>query len=127
MSERTRISSGKRTNTKQIMYLIDTNVISEARKRARANRGVPQFFRRVIKERTPVFLSSATPSAHQAQRRWAHRTALEALVHGHHGLAELLQIVPHLRIDHFLSLNLLTAGVDTAGNQMHVEPHQHGA
>jgi predicted nucleic acid-binding protein len=42
------------------MYLIDTNVISEARKRTKANRGVRQFFRRVIKERTPVFLSVIT-------------------------------------------------------------------
>jgi predicted nucleic acid-binding protein len=42
------------------MYLIDTNVISEARKRAKANRGVRQFFRRVIKERTPVFFSVVT-------------------------------------------------------------------
>src|SRR5207253_8113121 len=48
MSERTRTSSEERTHTKQIMYLIDTNVISEARKRAKANRGVRQFFRRVI-------------------------------------------------------------------------------
>ena len=42
------------------MYLIDTNVISEARKRTKANRGVRQFFRRVIKERTPVLLSVIT-------------------------------------------------------------------
>jgi predicted nucleic acid-binding protein len=42
------------------MYLIDTNVISEARKRARANRGVRQFFQRVIEERTPIFLSVIT-------------------------------------------------------------------
>jgi predicted nucleic acid-binding protein len=42
------------------MYLIDTNVISEARKRTKANRGVRQFFRRVIKERTSVFLSVIT-------------------------------------------------------------------
>src|SRR5262249_27465732 len=60
MSERTRTSSGERTHTKPIMYLIDTNVISEARKRAKANRGVRRFFRRVIKERTPVFLSVIT-------------------------------------------------------------------
>ena len=49
----------RRTHTKQIMYLIDTNVISEARKRAKANRGVrrtaggssrsaPRFFSPVI-------------------------------------------------------------------------------
>lgn len=42
------------------MYLIDTNVISEARKRTKANRGVRQFFRWVIKERPPVFLSVIT-------------------------------------------------------------------
>ena len=35
-------------------------------------------------------------------------------MHGHHGLAELLQIVSHLRLDHLLALNLLTAHVDTA-------------
>ena len=60
MSGRTRTSYAERTHTKPIMYLIDTNVISEARKRARANRGVRQFFRRVIRERTPVFLSVIT-------------------------------------------------------------------
>ena len=55
-----RTSSGDRTHTKQIMYLIDTHVMSEARKRAKANRGVRQFFRQVIKERTSVFLSVIT-------------------------------------------------------------------
>jgi toxin FitB len=42
------------------MYLVDTNVISEARKRATANRGVRAFFRRLLKERTPVFISVIT-------------------------------------------------------------------
>ena len=42
------------------MYLVDTNVISEARKRAKANRGVREFFRRVITERMPVFISVIT-------------------------------------------------------------------
>jgi predicted nucleic acid-binding protein len=42
------------------MYLVDTNVISEARKRAKANRGVRMFFRQVAKERTPVFISVVT-------------------------------------------------------------------
>ncbi|HXH14475.1 MAG TPA: type II toxin-antitoxin system VapC family toxin [Alphaproteobacteria bacterium] len=42
------------------MYLIDTNVISEARKRAKANRGVRGFFRRVITDRIPVFISVVT-------------------------------------------------------------------
>jgi toxin FitB len=42
------------------MYLIDTNVISEARKRAKANRGVRLFFHRVAREGIPVFISVIT-------------------------------------------------------------------
>ena len=38
------------------MYLIDTNVISEARKRTRANRGVIDFFETVDASSEPVFL-----------------------------------------------------------------------
>ena len=55
-----RTSCAARTKTKQHMYLVDTNVISEARKRAKANRGVRMFFRQVAKERTPVFISVVT-------------------------------------------------------------------
>lgn len=40
------------------MYLIDTNVISEARKRAKANRGVIKFFETVAASSAPVFLSA---------------------------------------------------------------------
>jgi toxin FitB len=40
------------------MYLIDTNVISEARKRAKANRGVIAFFESVAASSDPVFLST---------------------------------------------------------------------
>jgi toxin FitB len=40
------------------MYLIDTNVISEARKRAKANRGVIAFFETVVASNESVFLSS---------------------------------------------------------------------
>jgi predicted nucleic acid-binding protein len=40
------------------MYLIDTNVISEARKRAKANRGVIAFFDTVVASSEPVFLSA---------------------------------------------------------------------
>ena len=38
------------------MYLIDTNVISEARKRARANRGVRQFLIDGSSGSVPLFL-----------------------------------------------------------------------
>lgn len=40
------------------MYLIDTNVVSEARKRARANPGVTDFFRKVSAAGEPVYLSA---------------------------------------------------------------------
>ncbi len=42
------------------MYLIDTNVLSEARKGKRADPGVQRFFQRVIAEDEPVFLSVVT-------------------------------------------------------------------
>ncbi len=42
------------------MYLIDTNVISEARKKSRANPGVIDFFHRVASAGEPVYLSVIT-------------------------------------------------------------------
>lgn len=42
------------------MYLIDTNVISEARKGRQSNRGVKAFLRRVVKDETPVYISVVT-------------------------------------------------------------------
>jgi len=42
------------------VYLIDTNVISEARKKSRANPGVIEFFNRVASAGDPVFLSVIT-------------------------------------------------------------------
>ncbi len=42
------------------MYLVDTNVISEARKHGKANQGVQTFFRQVSEEDQPVFISVIT-------------------------------------------------------------------
>ena len=42
------------------MYLVDTNVLSEARKQARANRGVIEFFARVAGSGEAVYLSAIT-------------------------------------------------------------------
>lgn len=42
------------------MYLIDTNVISEARKGDRADPGVRRFFQDAMVEDTPLFLSVIT-------------------------------------------------------------------
>lgn len=42
------------------MYLIDTNVVSEARKQRRADRGVADFFDGVAARGEPVYLSAIT-------------------------------------------------------------------
>jgi len=42
------------------VYLIDTNVISESRKRSKADGGVRAFFKRVAKDDARVFISVVT-------------------------------------------------------------------
>ena len=42
------------------MYLIDTNIISEARKKSKADRGVRSFFSRVNREQASVYISVVT-------------------------------------------------------------------
>ena len=42
------------------MYLIDTNVISESRKRSKADGGVRAFFKQVAKDDARVFISVVT-------------------------------------------------------------------
>ncbi len=42
------------------MYLVDTNIVSEARKGARADPGVRRFFRQVESQRAAVWLSAVT-------------------------------------------------------------------
>jgi hypothetical protein len=42
------------------MYLVDTNVISEARKKSKANTGVRAFFKQAIEDETWIFISVVT-------------------------------------------------------------------
>ncbi|WP_233233793.1 type II toxin-antitoxin system VapC family toxin [Bordetella sp. LUAb4] len=42
------------------MYLIDTNVISEVRKRDRADQGVVAFFRKAVKDDVDLYISVVT-------------------------------------------------------------------
>ena len=42
------------------MYLVDTNVISEARKKSKANTGVRAFFKQAIENETRIFISVVT-------------------------------------------------------------------
>lgn len=43
-----------------LMFLIDTNVISESRKGDKANSGVQAFFRNIIDNEIPIFISVVT-------------------------------------------------------------------
>ena len=54
-----RISSVWTTRRRRV-YLIDTNVISEARKKDKADPGVRRFFVQVEAEDTPIYLSVVT-------------------------------------------------------------------
>lgn len=42
------------------MYLIDTNVISEVRKRSKANRGVWEFFQQMVDDEIELYISVIT-------------------------------------------------------------------
>jgi len=42
------------------MYLVDTNVISEARKKSKANKGVRAFFKQAIVDEAQLFISVVT-------------------------------------------------------------------
>jgi len=42
------------------MYLVDTNIISEMRKKSKANKGVRAFFKQAIEDETQIFISVVT-------------------------------------------------------------------
>lgn len=42
------------------MYLLDTNVISEVRKKSKANKGVQAFFKEVVEDDAQIFISIVT-------------------------------------------------------------------
>jgi predicted nucleic acid-binding protein len=98
------------------MYLVDTNVISEARKRTNANQGVREFFRRVTREKSPVFISVITVGElrrgvglirHRGDSRQAERLEqwLEALLREYQDFIleidqAIAQLWGHLRVPH---------------------------
>ncbi len=55
-----KISGGLRINLIITMYLIDTNVISEARKKTKANIGVRRFFKQAVNDGSRIFISVVT-------------------------------------------------------------------
>jgi predicted nucleic acid-binding protein len=52
--------NGSVIRVRQRVYLVDTNVVSEIRKKERANKGVRAFFRRAAKEDIDLYLSVVT-------------------------------------------------------------------
>ena len=46
--------------TDRLMYLIDTNVISELRKKGKTNPGVKEFFKQSAERKVPLFISVIT-------------------------------------------------------------------
>ncbi len=54
------ISSVCRARLRRRVYLIDTNVISEARKKGKANRGVAAFFRSSAEQGQALYLSTVS-------------------------------------------------------------------
>ena len=54
------ISSGKMPQRRRHVYLIDTNVVSEARKKDRANPGVTAFFKQAAVQQRGLYLSVVT-------------------------------------------------------------------
>ena len=56
----TLISDALTINVRRLMFLIDTNVISEARKGRRADAGVQDFWATAARDNTPLFLAAIT-------------------------------------------------------------------
>lgn len=110
------ILSGWMTEPETNMYLVDTNIISEARKRSKANKGVRTFFKQAIENKTPMFISVVTVGGlrrgvelirHRADTRQANQLEkwLEALLVEHNDSIldinqDIAQLWGHLRVPH---------------------------
>ena len=56
----TKILRVSRTSPRRNVYLVDTDIVSELRKKARANRRVVQFFKGAAARNVPLYLAAAT-------------------------------------------------------------------
>ena len=92
MSEWTPISSARTIKRRRLMFLIDTNVISEVRKGRRADAGVQDFWAAVALDNTPLFLAAITIGEL--------RRGVELICHrGDQPQAKLLELVHRLDRD----------------------------
>jgi toxin FitB len=60
MSAKTKTSRDSKRISEADVYLVDTDVISEARKRDQANAGVQEFFRNAVRDDATIYLSVIT-------------------------------------------------------------------
>lgn len=88
------------------MYLIDTNVISELRKKSKANPGVKAFFKQVAKDESELYLSVITIGE-------LRRGVEQIKYRGDIKQAELLKIWLNEIINEF-SQNILSFGLEEA-------------
>ncbi|MEM9217763.1 MAG: type II toxin-antitoxin system VapC family toxin [Cyanobacteria bacterium P01_F01_bin.150] len=90
------------------MYLIDTNVISELRKKRRANSGVQQFFEKIDVDATQAYLSVVTIGElrHGVEKIRYRGDAPQAQI-----LEEWLEVILDEYSDYILDFSLVTAQV----------------
>lgn len=76
------------------MYLIDTNVLSEQRKKTKANPGVQRFFQRIVDQKSRVYISVITlGELRRGVERIRHR--------GDRGQAKRLEAWLQTTLDHY--------------------------
>ena len=84
------------------MYLVDTNVISEARKKSKANTGVRAFFKQAIKDETRIFISVVTVGE---LRRGVESIRYRGDVRQANQLEKWLEVLMGEYQDHILDIN----------------------
>ena len=88
------------------MYLIDTNVISEARKKSKANRGVRSFFKQIAAQQETVYLSVVSIGEL--------RRGVESIRHRNDGRQAALLETWLIEILALYADNILSLDIDTA-------------
>ena len=84
------------------MYLVDTNVISEARKKSKANTGVRAFFKQAIEDETRIFISVVTVGE---LRRGVESIRYRGDVRQANQLEKWLEVLMGEYQDHILDIN----------------------
>ncbi len=91
-----------------LMYLIDTNVISEIRKKQKANPGVQEFFKEATRQASPLYLSVITlGELHRGAEKIRHRGDTPQTRQLEHWLNSLIRDYSH----HILEFGMTEAQI----------------